>query len=362
MCGLVLVIGQQYRFAEFVENQDEDTVEFLDHTGQLTQINDTTCTFAVGGGAPIAVSAADVISIVPQLTWPTLQPALAPITCMIIAAGQQEGLVAKAAGYGISFNQLLSMIIELDLTQNTGDTEVYQAIVEASVSSLTLGSHTPSCYNAATVLYNMLALNPLPSLPNSTGALVPATINGAANAAGFQGREKPAADDPHFTQNLTVACKGLCAALTTAAGTNVRWVFGVNFGIHGFVIAVTGDKAELLQSFAGAEGEMLMGFLEKTLTHGRYYTIAQLTSLLLEMVVEGAEDHDPGALRAQSIFFGGRADDPGDAGLPVAPLRWVSFQLKLDAAIDQALIAWIRAGIRFYDDVKALKDKAEDTD
>jgi hypothetical protein len=357
MGGLQLAVGGQYRFVQFLHNLTDDTVDFADHTGQLTQINGTLCVFSVGPAGMITVPAQDVISAVPPLTWPVLQLNIAPFTCKIIAMAQQEGLVAKAATYGISFNQLLSMVIELDLTQNADDDEIYQAIVLGSVSALAPDMHTPSCYNAANVLYNLLAANPLPNLPDSIGTLMPASINGASSAAGFQGREKPTGNDPHFTNNLTLACTGLCTALTAAAGGNASWVFGVNFGIHGFVIAVTGQTAELLQSFAGDGGEMLMGFLEGTLKYGRSYSIAQLTSLLQEMIVEGAEDSDPGALRAQSIFFGGHADDPNDGGLTEAPLRWVACQMKADAAINQALIAWIRAGIGFYDDVKTAKDR-----
>ncbi len=354
-----MVVGQTYRFVRFVHDEQEDTVEFTDHTGPLTQVQDDLCTLQDPTDGVVTVPTADVVSLVPPLLWPTLQVQLAPVTCMVIGCGQRLLLAAKATAYGIGFNQLLSMVIEVDLTQNSDDDDdVYQEIVQGSVPSLAAGSHEPSCYNAATVIYNLLAAAPLPSIPGDRGALGPASISGAKTAAGFQGREKPAADDGQSTIQLTTACDGLAAALTTAAGTGNRWVFGINFGIHGFVIAVSGATAEILQSFAGDNGEMLMSFLEKTLTHGRVYTVGQLIGLFYEMIEEGDEDADPGALRAQSILFGGRADE----GLTLAPFRWVACQMKTDQAIQQALTAWIQGGISFYDDVKAAKDKAEESD
>jgi len=97
--------------------------------------------------------------------------------------------------------------------------------------------------------------------------------------------------------SIVAAADALCHGVDQAAG-----LFEVKYGIHGFAIAVHAGKAELVQSFAGANaGAPIAEFLRE----GKIYTVPELVELLRHMV---NPDNDTRA-GAQSALFGGEIED-----------------------------------------------------
>jgi hypothetical protein len=373
------VVGQTYRYIKFGDDPEKVTNEDL--VDIVTSVEDDLCVFQSKDEIPVV----DVLNLVPAN--PDERLACAPITRRLLTLATDLGLHQRAAKYGISFNQLLSMVIELDTAglPKPGTLARKESLQAAATWSLKKDGHEPSCYNAATILYNLLSVRPLGSVRQGRQD-VALTINGAPDSAGFNGRKTPDPTQrfPGHHAELQLACTGLRKAMLAAAERAQRRVFGVNFGIHGFVIVVTEAYAEVLQSFAGKDGDMLANYLDLVKTRGHIYTAEALAGFLAEMVVENEDDDQEGigAERAQRILFGGRADDPvidpvataalasakkkrEDAGdeeassedevvhcprLEHAPFRWVECDLKGDAEIDEAITSWITVALAFYEE------------
>lgn len=115
----------------------------------------------------------------------------------------------------------------------------------------------------------------------------------------------------------------LIAAVRAAASHGA--IFRVRCGIHGFIIMVRGGaNVELLQSFAGAEGEMLA----TNLAANKSWGLEAMVTLLTNMVSNSEDERNA----AQETLFGGSIT--ADAW-PPAEYTWSQSSIKTPDDIEQ---------------------------
>lgn len=337
--------GARYRYARYVETGHRPAVddegdpvldehgqqmtdfeqEYEHHVGVPTAVAGDSWTFPGGPGGDHVVDVADVVEELPAAQG---DPGLLPLTRTILGLMDDLGLADLANTYGISVEQLLSVAIELDAS-GAGC-----ALPQYSGYLLTQGESAPSCYNSATILYNLLAANPLTT-----------TVQ---RAEGFQGAPVRKTAPANRTR-LRKTCTTLCTQIRAVPPAGPKQIFAVHFGGHGFTIVCDGHRAELLQSFAGASGDLLANYLTGNVRQLRSYSVDAIVQLLMDMIAE------PTTLRAQSLLFGARADD---LDLETATFRWTCSDVKPTDAVVAALKAWVTANLSYLARVHAAREAA----
>ena len=335
--GTVPTPGSRYRYAVYVESGhrpalDDDGNQEFDQDGNAIQEFEQEYEHHVG--IPTGVNAdiwnfgthaVDVDDVVEELPDQAGDAALLPVTRSILQLIDDLGMADIANAYGISVEQLLSVAIELDATPGAD-----RANPAYMTHVLNEGESGPSCYNSATILYNLLATTPLTT-----------TVQ---KAVGFEGAEiRPTARGNRT--RLTATCKSLCDRIRLVVPHGPKCIFGVHFGGHGFTIVCDGLRVELLQSFAGASGDTLVNFLRGNVDKLQTYSVETIVGLLQNMIAE------PTTLRAQSLLFGARADD---FDLLDATFRWTCSDIRPTPEVMTALQNWITENLKYLARVRKV--------
>lgn len=116
---------------------------------------------------------------------------------------------------------------------------------------------------------------------------------------------------------LSFAMSELCSQIESIATEKLGAVFRVNIGDadHSFTIVVQGDKAEIVQSFAGGEGESLL----TNIGGKNVYSIGEITTHLMNIEKPKGERE----ASANKIFGGNIMLEKGGKDLwPNVSLSW----------------------------------------
>jgi len=122
--------------------------------------------------------------------------------------------------------------------------------------------------------------------------------------------------------------KQFASALRAQAGSTVAIHAAITGGQHGFVIVIQGDRAEILQSFAGASGARLISSFGGG-KEQRTFSLDALVDLINRMDEAGA----------QQQLFGGGVDAS-------KTMQWSVAKLRSTEDIDQRFGAQLDLGIK----------------
>lgn len=292
---LVRVSGSWYTFADGAKVQGSANVHAAG-AAVPAAVGAVPAAVAAGAGA-----AADDMDVAPDV------PAAPEVSIA-------EGLLAAAGRLGIADDTLLSVLIQM-----TADEIRFLRETRGLFESFVATPHgIASCMESARALEELLAIGPV-----------------AASSAATVGDRK--------------SLERTSVALGDALGRPENCLANITYGIHGFTVLCFGPRAEVVQSFAGAdEPQTLAGNFRQPRTFGRDEMQDLLRGLACQRPARriDAQTRLTGDVELEPAAVMEEGGSGGPVVYPNVPLRWVVREIPTADVVLARVVERIRSNLR----------------